>query len=547
MVSPAPTPNTINGTNSHGQGVNWIIIISVITTVVLITCIVITICYCKERDRRKELEGSRYRIATKSGRFPGKSKSNSVLVNWASTKKRRNNRIDTGQSNFRVDYGMRSLTWDSPDFHTLERKSGAKISNWSSSHSNGREVEMSAPVSELISNGSSEKLPDLLRIEKVEKKISMPTKLKRKNEIEFKELVFEGEIAQGSFGSVVHKGEWKHIPVAIKLSNNLWDKMTNKEKSTFMQETKLSIKCSNHKNIVRVYGYTVKPKVSVVMEFCEYGSADKIKNIMTLSFEQKLNILVGSLKGLSFLHDLNIIHRDLAARNILLDNNLEAKICDFGMSRMTSSRHITNVSFGPVKWMSPESILEQETSKESDVYAWGITAWEILLDMEPYPGISTIQVMLNVVKKPNYRPSLDGIPRDLHDLLSRCWHHQPENRPRSKDALEDLKFIRRKLFKIPVSPKDPLKVLTLGASGYSTHVSPVTNQTGLKRNFSRATWSHQCSCSCGNCKCIESKFGRSPMYMPATSGNGNHMYSKAPVLLNSMDKEDIPNKRTTWI
>merc|ERR1719233_1086918 len=175
--------------------------------------------------------------------------------------------------------------------------------------------------------------------------------------------------------------------------------MSMKEKSTFERETELSIKCSNHKNTVRVYGFTVEPKVSVVMEFCQNGSCDKIGNKISLS--QKLNILIGSLKGLCFLHDLNIIHRDLAARNILLDSNFEPKICDFGMSRVTENRHKTHVKFGPLKWMSPESLLKQETSKESDVYAWGVTAWEILVGEEPYPGVSPIQVMLKVIKTQN--------------------------------------------------------------------------------------------------------------------------------------------------
>jgi len=512
----------------------WILVVSCV--VVLISCIVITFCYCRERNHRKKLEKSRQRKLTKSGRFATKSKSASVFVTWESVGASRNsgNRASNRLGNGRIS--PRSSN-ESSDLPTVWRKSGLNVKNWSSTNSSL--LEMTADVSsthDLAKDRNPEKLPDRkLRIKDLKKENSM--QLQWKNEIDFKELVFKGAIAHGSFGSVVYCGEWKDIPVAIKLSNKLWEEMTDEEKHTFKRETKLSINCSNHKNIVRVYGYTLKPKISVVMELCQ-GSIDKVMQKITLSFKHKLNILVGSLKGLSFLHDLNIIHRDLAARNILIDSNLEAKICDFGMSRMTKSRHITKVLYGPAKWMSPESLQEQETSKESDVYAWGITAWEILMGEEPYPGLSPIQVMLNVVKNPNFRPSLDGIPTDLRDLLSRCWHHEPENRPKSKDALEELKHIRRKLLQIPsVSQWDSLSVLSRNDSGNSANLSY------SRRNFSRDTAKDKYTCPDGNFTRNKLTSNPSSMRMPRTQkvgleyGNKNHVYSTAPALLENLDEK----------
>jgi len=121
--------------------------------------------------------------------------------------------------------------------------------------------------------------------------------------------------------------------------------------------------------------------VSIITEFCDHGSVlDYIKNGYKLTIDKKLDICIDVARGVLSLHDKNVLHRDIASRNVLLDRHMTARIGDFGMCRILkpvrigqeAAYHTFNKA-GPLKWMSPESLLMQKTSKKSDVWSFGIT------------------------------------------------------------------------------------------------------------------------------------------------------------------------------
>lgn len=100
-------------------------------------------------------------------------------------------------------------------------------------------------------------------------------------------------------------------------------------------------------------GVTVEDtNVYVIMELCEGGSLSSLMEKTQLNQEEKLHIISTLASGVQHLHANGIIHRDLAARNILLSADNEAKISDFGMSRMVDKferANVTTSSIGPVK------------------------------------------------------------------------------------------------------------------------------------------------------------------------------------------------------
>jgi len=126
-----------------------------------------------------------------------------------------------------------------------------------------------------------------------------------------------------------------------------------------------------------------------------------------------------------------IVHKDLAARNVLLDNKYSAKISDFGMSRLLTSRDymVTVSKVGPLKWMAPECILNRVHSEASDVWSFGIVILEVLTQDIPYPDILDLGEFgykFGAGLRPNkYVP--ENTP--LRDLLLRCFREKPQDRP----------------------------------------------------------------------------------------------------------------------
>jgi len=147
--------------------------------------------------------------------------------------------------------------------------------------------------------------------------------------------------------------------------------------------------------------------------------------------------------GMIHLHTEAIIHRDLAARNILLTETLNSKITDFGFARVVESQDTpgqTETVVGPLKWMSIESIQKQEYSTKSDVWAFGITVIEIMTSSLPYPGELPVNVASKVVSGFRLTPPSDR-PKELAEILVKCWQTEPSNRPEFTEIYDELNQI----------------------------------------------------------------------------------------------------------
>jgi len=250
-------------------------------------------------------------------------------------------------------------------------------------------------------------------------------------------------IGEGSFGLVV-KGMYAEMDVAIKRFKTKWHMMSVKDKADFRAEINLGMEL-NHENIIRYYGYIEEP-LSVVMEFCPHGSLNDYFSTVNVALaseeswiEKMLKWTNSAARGIDYLHSKDIVHRDIAARNLLLNKHLEIRVSDFGMARLleiqdrdvdASNQTISTV--GPLKWMSPESIQKREYSFKTDVFSFGVTAWEIFtMCSEPYGKLTDLQAGIQVVEN-NARPDLEKIlfqNSTLLELISNCWHKDPAKRP----------------------------------------------------------------------------------------------------------------------
>ncbi|KAF8037042.1 hypothetical protein BT93_B0075 [Corymbia citriodora subsp. variegata] len=143
-----------------------------------------------------------------------------------------------------------------------------------------------------------------------------------------------------------------------------------------------------HKNLVKLLGYSIEgPESLLVYEYLPNRSLDLVlfanNAIRVLTWEERLHIIIGTAEGLAYLHGgcgVKIIHRDIKASNILLDENLVAKIADFGLARCIASdkSHLSTGIAGTLGYMAPEYLVRGQLTEKADVYSFGVLALEIL-------------------------------------------------------------------------------------------------------------------------------------------------------------------------
>jgi len=241
------------------------------------------------------------------------------------------------------------------------------------------------------------------------------------------------------------------MDVAVKQMNAEIAK-DEKALSDFYREAELLSRLRPHPNVILFIGVTQSP-LAIVTEFCSGGSLfDMICEGRDFSMKQIKLFLLGIARGMLHLHAEGIIHRDLAARNVLLTEKLDPKISDFGLSReLAEGPRQTTALTGPLRWMAPESIRERIYSKESDVWAFGITAWELVTHETPYHELDAVNAAIGV----GYDHLRLEVPRcdgDVEEIMKGCWMEDPEKRPTFEEIAkklereEDMDRIRGKSF-----------------------------------------------------------------------------------------------------
>jgi serine/threonine protein kinase len=199
-------------------------------------------------------------------------------------------------------------------------------------------------------------------------------------------------IGQGGFGEV-HRGKWKDKDVAIK--QLFLKKLPSSLVTEFENETQIMSQCSKCAQIVKLLGICIEPgHYSIVMEYLAKGSLYDVLHDDEIELPWKtvcVPIALDIGRGLSYLHDRDILHRDLKSLNIVLNENFGAKITDFGLAKLkleSSSKTSTSTKKNPVgtvRWKAPELFKRGvQYSTASDVYSYGMILWEIASRKLPF-------------------------------------------------------------------------------------------------------------------------------------------------------------------
>uniref|UniRef100_A0AAY4DJN9 Protein kinase domain-containing protein n=1 Tax=Denticeps clupeoides TaxID=299321 RepID=A0AAY4DJN9_9TELE len=260
-------------------------------------------------------------------------------------------------------------------------------------------------------------------------------------------------IGGGGFGQIfrARHEDWK-LDVAVKL-------LRNSDGAALLKEANL-MQQGGSPCVLRIMGvYRGRPPQSVsdqlglVMPFMERGSLASLQKALCgpppspLAFRLAHQVAL----GMNFLHCLSppLLHLDLKPSNVLLDNDLNAKLSDFGLSKFSRSS-ITAVSDqgsgapGTLPYMPPEAFqLSHKPSCASDVYSYGILLWSLFSGQEPYPDAISSMVKFHVPngQRPDLKELGSAQEAELIGLITNCWATEISARPSFKDCLcvtEDL-------------------------------------------------------------------------------------------------------------
>ena len=261
-------------------------------------------------------------------------------------------------------------------------------------------------------------------------------------------------IGNGGFGKVfkaIHNTS-KEV-YAIKIID--YTKGDNNDKSnisfnykSIQQETSLMRLVNKSDYILKYYGSYYSRETNtiwLILEYCAAGSAVDLMLSMgrTLSEVEVSTIMEMVLKGLIYIHKLNLIHRDIKGANIMLSEDGYAKLGDFGIGiQMTDDEYRTSKKGSP-HWMSPQVILNKNYDTKTDIWSLGITCLELVEGEPPFADLNPDEVMEKIANNP---PKAEDIidPKEhtdeFIDFVNLCLEINPKKRP-TADVLIKHPFI----------------------------------------------------------------------------------------------------------
>jgi len=194
----------------------------------------------------------------------------------------------------------------------------------------------------------------------------------------------------------------------------------------------------------------------MIMRYIKEGNIRQYLSDKQLSFINKLNHLKNIASGLNFIHEKGLVHRDFHSGNVLnsfvSDYCTNCHIADLGLCRPVNETDHGKI-YGVLPYIAPEVLRSQSYTQSSDIYSFGIIAYELLANTYPYPGLENLYPNLRGSKELEWafisdvcgddglRPKIDElkIPTLLKDLTKRCWEVEYNNRPKAIEIYETLR------------------------------------------------------------------------------------------------------------
>ncbi|XP_077395181.1 TRAF2 and NCK interacting kinase a isoform X12 [Festucalex cinctus] len=260
-------------------------------------------------------------------------------------------------------------------------------------------------------------------------------------------------VGNGTYGQV-YKG--RHVKTGQLAAIKVMD-VTGDEEEEIKAEINMLKKYSHHRNIATYYGAFIKKnppgiddQLWLVMEFCGAGSVtDLIKNTKGNSLKEEWTAYICReiLRGLTHLHQHKVIHRDIKGQNVLLTENAEVKLVDFGVSaQLDRTVGRRNTFIGTPYWMAPEVIACDENPDatydfKSDLWSLGITAIEMAEGAPPLCDMHPMRALFLIPRNPAPRLKSKKWSKKFQLFIESCLVKSHGQRPSTEQLLKH-PFIR---------------------------------------------------------------------------------------------------------
>uniref|UniRef100_A0A8D0B0N7 non-specific serine/threonine protein kinase n=1 Tax=Salvator merianae TaxID=96440 RepID=A0A8D0B0N7_SALMN len=260
-------------------------------------------------------------------------------------------------------------------------------------------------------------------------------------------------VGNGTYGQV-YKG--RHVKTGQLAAIKVMD-VTEDEEEEIKQEINMLKKYSHHRNIATYYGAFIKKsppgnddQLWLVMEFCGAGSVtDLVKNTKGNALKEDCIAYICReiLRGLAHLHAHKVIHRDIKGQNVLLTENAEVKLVDFGVSaQLDRTVGRRNTFIGTPYWMAPEVIACDENPDatydyRSDIWSLGITAIEMAEGAPPLCDMHPMRALFLIPRNPPPKLKSKKWSKKFVDFIDNCLIKAYTSRPPTEQLLK-FPFVR---------------------------------------------------------------------------------------------------------
>ncbi|XP_061212895.1 tyrosine-protein kinase Mer [Neopsephotus bourkii] len=253
-------------------------------------------------------------------------------------------------------------------------------------------------------------------------------------------------LGEGEFGSVMEGrlSQPEGTPLKVAVKTMKLDNFSHREIEEFLSEA-ACMKDFNHPNVIKLLGVCMElssqqvPRPMVILPFMKYGDLHSflLRSRLEMApqfvpLQTLVKFMVDIALGMEYLSTRHFLHRDLAARNCMLRDDMTVCVADFGLSKKIYSGDYYRqgrIAKMPVKWIAIESLADRVYTTKSDVWAFGVTMWEIATrGKTPYPGVQNHEIYEYLLHGQRLKKPEDCLD-ELYDIMSACWRADPAARP----------------------------------------------------------------------------------------------------------------------